>query len=477
MIWRRKKTSESDRIIEEMIKSTKNQLKELSFSYEKLGQTLKKMPVCHWSLQEEEILNIVGRISMEACEGCSRFYQCYRQEKGELIEEVERILSYLEQNGTGERKDLTEAFCEKCMRSEKFLDVLIQSYEIVGIHRSWKNKMLYQRKLMAAQMEEMSRLLFDCSVRMGYDKKGDQRLEKRIKKQLKDENIIVKTIGFYENTSKKKELFLIARKKGKSCSADYLAKVLSNVLKLPLVPARDCKMTLYGEDELLHFKEDVSFQLLSGMAYRIKEGEQVSGDLFSILKQEQGKQIYLLADGMGSGEMAREEGSQMMELMEQLLATGFHEEETVKLANSTFTFGVERSMYSSVDLLSINLYTGLMKIIKSGSAATFFVQGDRVEVMQSKSLPAGFLWEVEFDVVYKKLYDGDRVVLVSDGVLDCISKGQPEEELKKIVTIACRGNSQQAAEQILEQALLRNQNRAEDDMTVLVLSVWKKSRR
>ena len=65
---------------EEMIKITKNQLKELSFSYEKLSQTLKKMPMCHWSLKSDEIDAILGRLSMEACENCERFYQCYRKE-------------------------------------------------------------------------------------------------------------------------------------------------------------------------------------------------------------------------------------------------------------------------------------------------------------------------------------------------------------------------------------------------------------
>ena len=368
MIWKRRKPEDGQDIMEEMIKNTRNQLKELSFSYEKLGQTLKKMPLCQWNLQEEEICNIIGRTSMEACEDCSHFYQCYRKEKDRLVEEVKRGLQHLELYGTGDRNILSKEFCESCLRSERFLDVLIQSYEMIGIHRSWKNKMLYQRKLMAIQMEEMSRFLFDCSVAMKYDEQGSKEWEKKIKYRLKKDNIIVEALRFYENAGKKKEIFLVARTKGKNCSSDSIAALLGNILKIPMTPARDCKLTLYQENAFLHFKEDVSFYVLSGMASRRKDGEQASGDLFSILKQEQGKQIYLLSDGMGSGEAAREESSQMMELMEQLLATGFCEEETVKLANSIFTFGIERTKYSSVDLLSINLYTGMMKIIKSGSA-------------------------------------------------------------------------------------------------------------
>lgn len=235
---------------------------------------------------------------------------------------------------------------------------------------------------------------------------------------------------------------------------------------------------LYQDVSLLHFKEDVNYHVLSGMAHQVKDGEKVSGDLFSIFRlEEQGKQICLLADGMGSGEEAREEGNRMVELLEQLLGTGFREEESLRLANSVFTFGVERSMYSSIDLLSFHLYTGLLKIIKSGGAATFLVCQDNVEIIPAKTLPAGILWEVEFDVVYKKLYDGDKVVLVSDGVLESFGEENPEEELAHMLGEFCKDNPQQAAENILEQALLKNNKKAADDMTVLVISVWKKNRR
>lgn len=463
---------------EEMIKITKNQLKELSFSYEKLSQTLKKMPMCHWSLQSDEIDAILGRLSMEACENCERFYQCYRKEKEDLSLEVEDMLHQVEKGGTGISVDIPHTFVDRCLRKDIFVDYLCESYEMIGIHRNWRNKMLYQRKLMASQMEEMARLLFDCSLMMGYDAKKEEEWEKKIKKRLKSMKVIVEEVRFCENTGRKKEVFLVGRKKGKGCSSETIATVLSNVMGVPMMPSRDCKRMLYQDVSLLHFKEDVNYHVLSGMAHQVKDGEKVSGDLFSIFRlEEQGKQICLLADGMGSGEEAREEGNRMVELLEQLLGTGFREEESLRLANSVFTFGVERSMYSSIDLLSFHLYTGLLKIIKSGGAATFLVCQDNVEIIPAKTLPAGILWEVEFDVVYKKLYDGDKVVLVSDGVLESFGEENPEEELAHMLGEFCKDNPQQAAENILEQALLKNNKKAADDMTVLVISVWKKNRR
>ena len=40
-----------------------------------------------------------------------------------------------------------------------------------------------------------------------------------------------------------------------------------------------------------------------------------------------------------------------------------------------------------------------------------------METIQSTSLPAGMFEQVEFDTTAKKLYDGDYIIMVSDGTL------------------------------------------------------------
>lgn len=474
MVKRVKEKAEQDRVLEELIQNTKNQMKEISFSYEKLSYILKKMPGRQWSLQEEEILNILGRTSVEACEECSRFYQCYRKDKHRVLDEVRQMLTWMEKGGNGGKIKVPAAFEERCLRQERFLEALFHSYEIIGINRSWQNKMLYQRKVMADQMEEMSRILFDCSAMMGYDKKGEECWEKVLRKCLKREKVLLSYIRFYENAGKRKEVFLMARSKKGSCLAERVAKILTYVLKVPMMPARECRLAVYEETALFHFTEDVNFRVLTGISQVCKDGETVCGDLFSVIRLEKGKEIFLLADGMGSGEKAMKEGKQTLELIEQLLETGFHEEETLRLANSAITFGVERTMYSSIDLLSLNLFTGVMKIMKAGSAATFIVRKDRTEIVRSKTLPAGVLWEVEFDVLYKKLYDGDSVILVSDGILDSISGIEPEESLKKILPVLRRENPKQTADKIMEWAVAQNNGKKRDDMSVMVIHIWKK---
>ena len=99
-----------------------------------------------------------------------------------------------------------------------------------------------------------------------------------------------------------------------------------------------------------------------------------------------------------------------------------------------------------------------------------------MELIESKAPPAGLLWEAEFDVLYKKLYDRDKIVLISDGVADHIGGDRPEKRLAEILPELCQGTPQQSAEEILAWTLRQNKKPPEDDMSVLVTYIWKKKK-
>ena len=56
-----------------------------------------------------------------------------------------------------------------------------------------------------------------------------------------------------------------------------------------------------GEYHTVHFVEDVSYQVLYGVAKLTKEMEKVSGDNYICRQEEAGRFVMCLSDGMGSG--------------------------------------------------------------------------------------------------------------------------------------------------------------------------------
>jgi len=474
MFGRNKQNAQIDLVLEELTKDTKNKIKELSFSYEKLSQILKKMPVIEWKINEEEAARILGRVSMEACNGCAKFYSCYKKEQNRLLGEVQVMLRRMEKEGVLNIEDSSEYFRNNCIRKKEFMAALMQSYEIMCVHKMWSNKLMEQRKAMASQLEEMSGILFGCSIMLGFDKTKESKAEKMFRRLIKKEKVQPGPIRFYENGAKKQEVILLAVSKQGNYPSEKVAAILSRCLGKNMIPADDCRLSVYRRNTLLRFEEDRNYYLLSGMAGVPKAGNCISGDVFSVMKLKEGRQVCILADGMGTGEEAREESRCVVELMEQFLQAGFREEETVRLANSMLTFGGERNRYASFDFFSFHLYTGMLKVMKSGSAATFIIRKDEVDIIESKTPPAGLLWDTAFDVLYKKLYDGDKIVLISDGVADHLECQNPEKTLADKLPELCQGTPQQTAEMVLEWVLGQNAKEPEDDMSVLVTSIWKK---
>ena len=82
----------------------------------------------------------------------------------------------------------------------------------------------------------------------------------------------------------------------------------------------------------------------------------------------------------------------------------------------------------------------------------------------------------DFDVLYKKLYDKDKIILISDGVADHIGGDSPEKKLAAVLPELCTSTPQQSAEEILAWALRQNRKPPEDDMSVLVTYIWKKKK-
>ena len=461
-----------ERLMGEVWDQTSNKIKEMSFAYKKLGKMLCEIPPQQWELQPEEIEEIKNRVTLEICVACENFYECCQRKTDSLFLEYRELINGLEEGKAAEEIFISAERLKLCERKAEFWQILFRAYERMMVEKRWKQKLIVQRKMLAAQMTEIGEHLYDSSALFSAWSNRDEKNELLIKRRMKREKLKILFLRVFENRTGKKEIWMLVRKKRGSIQTKRIAAMTGDVLKMRVIPFEQCGAYVHQENKWLGFREDVRHQVLTGYAFCRKKGEPVSGDSFSMFRLEDGRQIYLLSDGMGSGGSARQESLRMTELMEQLLKTGFREEQAFEMANNILTFGKEQEQYASMDLLSVQLHTGLLKMIKMAGAPTFLLRKNRVEIWKSANIPAGILWNLEFDVLYKKLYDGDRIVIVSDGILG--RQEGSEEALERFLLTLGRKNPQMAAEEILEWALKRQGGQPLDDMTVLVISVWRK---
>ena len=108
-----------------------------------------------------------------------------------------------------------------------------------------------------------------------------------------------------------------------------------------------------------------------------------------MLESEKGRLLLLLSDGTGAGEDASRGSGRVLDLMEKMLEAGFDTEESVNMLNSALYAQNEEEDHPTVDICSLDLYSGECEICKVGGAATFLKESGRTECIGGESLPLG----------------------------------------------------------------------------------------
>ena len=231
-------------------------------------------------------------------------------------------------------------------------------------------------------------------------------------------------------------------------------------------------MIINEEPNQYVFYQEDRFRILSGMARKCKEAENTSGDNFLLKRLGCGKMVAAIADGCGSGRRAFAESRMVIELMENCIEAGFEEKTAIDLINSAYIAGTTFNNPVTMDMSVIDCQAGVINCIKLGAVSTFIKRDNWVEIIKSTTLPMGVLDQVDYDCTTKKLYDGNYIIMISDGVLDNLSGVNKEEQMVEIINNINVKKPASIAKKILEMSLKNHNMEAFDDCTVMVLGVF-----
>ncbi len=214
------------------------------------------------------------------------------------------------------------------------------------------------------------------------------------------------------------------------------------------------------------------FSAITKMATMGNSENKISGDNFTFGEIDN-IHYSALSDGMGIGRKANEESKVAISLLEKLMEANIDKDIILKTINSVLRTKSNDEIFTTLDLSFIDLYLGKLQMIKTGAPATFIKKKDRVEIINSRTLPVGILKEIDFNLYEEYIEDGDIIIMVSDGVLDANRYiDNSEVWLKDIITKIDSINPQVIANEIIKEASNVVLN-TRDDMTVLVTKVWK----
>lgn len=302
-----------------------------------------------------------------------------------------------------------------------------------------------------------------------------ERLESRIVDTFRSAGIVVKkTIPMRDKESRYHIYVSCHSKKGKLTTGKEMADGISKIVGRKMVCVNRGDDVITKQESCFHFIEEGRFYITTGVVRKNRSGEQSCGDNFSITKLDTQEAVCMISDGMGSGERANIQSGQVVDLLEQLLLAGFGRDLAIELLNSFVSFLADGTVSTTVDLTMIDLYTGDAKFVKLGASTTFIKRKKKVDCIRSTSLPMGVLEEIEFDTYGGKLYHGDVIIMVSDGVLDNIIVDDKERYFSEFVANLDTNNVQFIAEAIMQDVESMQRGALKDDSTVLAIGLWER---
>lgn len=197
--------------------------------------------------------------------------------------------------------------------------------------------------------------------------------------------------------------------------------------------------------------------------------EQVCGDFATAFCDSRRSFFYaLICDGMGSGEKAQAISARVSETLRLLLLCGFSPKEAIgfvceELAEHSDENG---EMTATIDLLSIDLYTGKSALYKSGAAPSYLIrQGDIIR-LSACTVPVGIMRKSDVKKIEFELGDSDLLVMVSDGVSECENDSLPL--LNRLNSIGDLSPEELTAD-IIE---ISKRNRRNDDLSAIAVKIF-----
>jgi hypothetical protein len=187
----------------------------------------------------------------------------------------------------------------------------------------------------------------------------------------------------------------------------------------------------------------------------------------------------VLADGQSSGRQAKHISTSVVRTVITLLAEGVRDGAAARAASDAlFT---ERSGESSafLNILSADLETSTLVITRNNPAPVFIAQREQVECLGSESSAIGISRNIRPAISEIPLEYGTTIVMYTDGVMNAgVRNGQGLDICTLLESLLedQEPTAQEIADTILLNAIRMDNDRPDDDMSIVVLRALPKER-
>lgn len=314
------------------------------------------------------------------------------------------------------------------------------------------------RMVASDQFGSIAGMLEDLAFEFDDSEMFDSASASRIRTMLGEYEIYPSSISVIEDKFGRKRVEILSQGTSLGLDNDKIGVEIGKICSRYFDKGR---ITNFKNESMLTFNEKPSYKLSVGFAQHSAQGA-LCGDTVKILNDNKGHTILIISDGMGKGSRAALDGAMGAGLLSRLINAGFGFDSALKIVNSALLVKSNDESLATLDVASIDLFTGKCEIFKAGAPASYIIKGENITKCELSSMPAGILRGIEFAKRTAVLSPNDDIILLSDGITD-LGDIWLEDTLFSIDKSDC----QLCAEDILDSALKISENDKIDDMSII----------
>ena len=415
---------------------------------------------------------LVENLSDRTCSDCDMRYMCWKRELHQTYNAFSDLIRNYENNSGAFPHELEK----KCIKKYALVKNLEDIMNIYMVNETLKSRLGEGRKILSNHINNMSVTISEIVDEFGNELHLCTDVEKSIKKSLLKYGINFGSLICYNDKNGRIKIKMQMENcmGSQTCIKTVLPIISETIGKNMSIGSEGCNINSKNNMCEIVIEEAPKYHINSHVAVATKEGEKFTGDSYSYGRTKDGNYITVISDGMGSGPEAGLESKVSVEIIEKFMEVGFDEKIAIDAVNAIMSIKFsEDEKFSTLDMNKIDLYTGNAKFMKVGAIESFIKRGNKVEVINSNTLPFGVLEEPDVDTVEKQVSNGDVIVSISDGVLDVKNDGSFDTTwLIEFLKSTKYRQPKDLSIAILEKAKELSGGKAKDDMTVVVSKVF-----
>ncbi len=406
------------------------------------------------------ILNYVDN----KCIGCNNKNECIEKENLDLT--IDYLATKLEYNEDIEKRMLKF----DCDHSDEIIDDIYDVYNSMKLMRIIKQKENENSVKLSNQYKEVSKILSNIAKNIKSNSIVKEKSQSKLRDELKFYGYTIYEDNFKREGKNIEYVFVTDILTDIAIQKEQIIEIASDILEQSMT----IKLILNSsknEKSKIKLVSIPAYEVKVGISSSTKTGENVSGDSYLSMELQDLKQMTIISDGAGSGEVAAKGSSTVINMLEKLLSGGFSEDKAIEIINSVVKLKGNDDIFSTLDAIIINLKTAEAEFIKVGAAPTYILEDGKITTINKTNVPIGILKDTDYVPLCKKLKDKDIIVQISDGVVADTININCNYITEYLQTVDVEKSAKNIADDINKLVLLENKNDLKDDVTIIVSKI------